>query len=105
MSDAWQQRSRAILIGASAIYVLSLCLWFMWVGMLFIGPDRMVPLLGLAWLTTLSYPIVMVVSLLMSWWLQKQQQYKKALGAVFVPLLYAPFMLVLGFAAFWQVTS
>lgn len=103
MSDATQNRNRTILTAATVIYILSLCLWGMWAGMLLLAPDQSVSLLGLAWAATLLYPIVVIGSLIIGWRAQQRGQFK--LWAVLTPLLYAPVLFIIGFATLWQIAS
>ncbi len=103
MPDSTQNRNRTILIAATVVYVLSLCLWGMWAGMLLLAPDQPVPLLGLAWAATLLYPVIVIGSLFIGWRAQQRGQFK--MWAALAPLLYAPVLFIIGFAALWQVAS
>lgn len=103
MPGSTQNRNRTLLIAATVIYILSLCLWGMWAGMLLLAPDQPVSLLSLAWAATLLYPIVVMGSLFIGWRAQQRGQFK--IWPLLMPLLYAPVLFIIGFAALWQIAS
>ena len=95
MSDFLQRHIRAILIGITIIYILSLAPWLIWAGALLIGATYgSLPLIILTGIMVILYPIIIIGSLLAGWRFQQQTQSKKALIAIIVPLLYIPIMFV-----------
>jgi len=103
MDTSSSQSNRYIIIAATVAYVLSLGVWLLWVGMLWLGPDRSVPLLMPAWIVTMLYPLVVSGSLVWGWVTYLRGKFN--LWVVLAPMLYLPLLCVVGFAAMWQVAS
>ena len=100
MLDFWQRHGSVILIGATIVYLLSLIFWLMWIGALLLGAGYgSLFLTILAGITALLYPVVIIGGLFAGWRFHGQNQFKKSFWAVFIPLLYIPLMLIVGFVA------
>lgn len=105
MFDRLRHHSRSVLITATILYILSLCPWLMWFGILLLGPDHMFFLLGLSWFTTILYPIIIIGSLFAGWLFQRRGEVNRVLWATVLPVLYLPAPLFIGFVALWQAVT
>lgn len=105
MSIFLQRHAGIILIGATAVCVLSLWPWLIWTGILLLGAGYGSFLLtALAVITAVLWPVVSFGSLLMGVFYQRRSQSKKALLSLLVPTVYFPLMLIIGFIALWEGT-
>ncbi len=105
MFESLRHHNRTILIAATILYTLTLCPWLIWFGMLLLGSDRMFFILGLSWLATFLYPIIVIGSLLAGWMFQRRGDPNRVLWSAALPVLYLPVPLFLGFIALWQVAT
>ena len=93
---------QAGLIIAPVLYLLSLVPWLIIALVLIMGPDDISLLLGLAWLMTGCYPVILIVAVVSGWYFYRQQRYRSSVIAVLGPLPYVLVTLLINQAAIWR---